>query len=42
MSVLDPPSNAQAVLSIDHVAVHFGELIAISDMSFSVNLDERA
>ena len=29
-------AQAETVLSIDQVAVHFGGLIAISDMTFSV------
>jgi branched-chain amino acid transport system ATP-binding protein len=32
--------QAETVLSIDHVAVHFGGLIAISDMTFSVRTGE--
>ena len=35
------PSNApQPVLSVEHIAVHFGGLIAITDMSFVVNQGE--
>lgn len=35
-----PPQSQKAILSIDHVAVHFGGLVAISDMSFHVNEGE--
>mgnify|MGYP000928887720 CR=1 FL=1 len=33
-------SQAKTVLAIDHIAVHFSGLIAISDMSFAVNEGE--
>jgi branched-chain amino acid transport system ATP-binding protein len=31
---------AETVLSIEHVAVHFGGLVAVADMTFSVRAGE--
>jgi branched-chain amino acid transport system ATP-binding protein len=36
----DAVSQQKAVLSIEHVAVHFGGLVALSDMNFVVNQGE--
>ncbi len=33
-------ASAETILSIEHVAVHFGGLVAISDMTFSVDRGE--
>ena len=33
-------ASAETVLSIEHVAVHFGGLVAISDMTFDVQRGE--
>ena len=30
------PGSAETVLSVEHVSVHFGGLVAIADMTFSV------
>ncbi len=40
MNVPQPTSKPQAALSLEHVRIQFGGLVAISDMSFTVNEGE--
>lgn len=40
MKVIEPTSKPQAALSLEHVRIQFGGLVAISDMSFTVNEGE--
>ncbi len=40
MTVIDQQHDPEPVLSVEHIAVHFGGLVAISDMNFVVNRGE--
>jgi branched-chain amino acid transport system ATP-binding protein len=40
MTVIDQPHAPEPALSVEHIAVHFGGLVAISDLNFVVNRGE--
>jgi branched-chain amino acid transport system ATP-binding protein len=40
MTVIEQPHAPEPVLAVEHIAVHFGGLVAISDLNFVVNRGE--